>query len=256
MRILILLLFVCGSFTLFAQQSIDASEVIAMIDDGKEVSLNNVTIKGDLDFTKVADRERDNNKNWGKQPSYRCHVRSRVSFTDCVFEGEVVGYLNTKDGKWNLGGDNGELYNADFHETVAFKACTFREKVNFKYTRFYEGADFSESRFGDPTVFKYTRFDEYANFSRVRMAQKVTFKYTGFPDGADFSYAQFSGDAVFKYVKFKRGVNMAHADFSGRADFKYSQFEGNVDITDTDWGRSPDFKYTQMNGRKFRGGKG
>ncbi|MEO0733953.1 MAG: pentapeptide repeat-containing protein [Bacteroidota bacterium] len=255
MRILTLLLFVCGALTLSAQKSIDASEIIAMIDNGKEVSLSNVTVKGDLDFTKVADREEDRNKNWGKQTTWRCHVRTRVSFTDCVFDGEVTGYLNTKNGKMNWNGD-GELFNADFHEAVTFQACTFREDVNFKYSRFYEGANFSQSRFGDPTVFKYTRFDEYANFSKVRIAEKITFKYTSFPDGADFSYAQFSGDAVFKYVKFKRGVNLAHADFSGRADFKYTQFEGDVDLTDTDWGNRADFKYTQRNGRKFRGGRG
>lgn len=248
MRLFLLLLLVCGAYTLSAQKTMEGSEIIAMLDAGKDVTINNTTITGNMDFTRVADRERENKS--GDQRSYRCHVRNSVTFINCTFNGKVLGYRNTnKNGSWSK---DDKIFNTDFHRDFVFKDCTFKKAVNFKYTRFYNASNFNGANFEEAIGFKYTKFDEVANFASAVFGDQATFKYTSFPDGANFSGAKFKDNATFKYVKFEEGVNLSNADFVGVADFKYTKFEGDSDLTNVDFGRRADFKYTTMNGRKFR----
>ena len=244
-----------GTCALAAQNTIDASEIIARLDAGNDVELRGVTINGDLNFTEVADRERERNAEWGNGENYRCHVRNQVSFVDCTFTGKVLGYFRVQEEgrrnrNWN---NNGPLYNADFHEGVVFRGCQFQGDVNFKYSRFYEGADFQESRFDERALFKYSKFDNAASFAGVEIDGESVFKYTQFPEGADFSQARFNGDAGFKYTQFPEGVDFSQATFRREANFKYAQFAEGSNFTGTDFGNDTDFKYAQLGGRKFDG---
>ncbi|MEM7572903.1 MAG: pentapeptide repeat-containing protein [Bacteroidota bacterium] len=240
-----------------AQRTIDASEIISRLDAGDDIDLRGVTVNGDLNFTQVADRERDRGSDWADGENYRCHVRNQVSFVDCTFTGKVLGYFReeeegrrNRNRNWN---NNGPLYNVDFHEGVSFSGCQFAGDVNFKYSRFYEGADFQESGFGERALFKYSKFDNSANFAGVEIAGESVFKYTQFPDGVDFSQARFNGDATFKYTKFPEGVDFSQATFQREANFKYAQFAEGSNFTGTDFGNNTDFKYAQLDGRKFDG---
>ncbi len=271
MRSLFLFLLLVSVVSLTAQSRISGSEIIAMLDDGKDVRLENATVTGDLDFTKLADREEEKKDGWGNRTNYRCHVRNTLSFVNCTFEGKVLGYLSEGDG-WN-GKNNEPLYNVDFHDAVTFRDCKFTEDAHFKYSKFYDEATFADSRFDEDALFKYTEFETPVNFSNTNyrgsanfkytdFEEEVTFanadfsanadfKYTKFPEGVDFSKVVFGDDADFKYTNFKRGVNFSGTTFEDSADFKYAKFSGDSDFTGTDFGRHADFKYTTVNGRKW-----
>lgn len=271
MRLLTLLLCLFCFTQLSAQSSISGSEIIAMLDVGKDVSLSNVTITGDLDFTKLADREEEKKEGWGNRINYRLHVRNALSFVGCTFEGKVLGYFN-EESNWN-GKNNKPLYNVDFHDEVTFRDCNFRKDAHFKYSKFYDKTSFADSRFGDDALFKYTEFetpvdfsgttmDGSANFKYTDFEEEVTFasskfdgyadfKYTKFPEGVDFSNVRFQEDAVFKYVNFKRGVNFTNVTFEDDADFKYTKFSQPSEFSGADFGRNADFKYTTLEGKKW-----
>jgi len=273
MRFLLpLLLCILCVGSLSAQSTISAAKLIDQINSGADIALTNTTITGDLDFTRINDREQENSGNWGNTESYRYHVRVGISFVNCTFEGEVLGYRNEDKGKMN---SNGPLHNADFHEDVLFRDCKFEEEVNFKYTEFHEDADFPGAEFDEGIGFKYTEFHEAADFSGMKADASANFKYTDFdeevnmagakfgggadfkytkfPRGVDFSNVTFERDADFKYAEFPRGVNMANTTFRDDADFKYTKFSQPANFDGTDFGRNPDFKYTKLEGRDFKG---
>lgn len=275
MRFLLpLLLCVLCVGTLTAQSTISAARLIDQINSGADIALTNATITGDLDFTRINDRERENSGNWGKTESYRYHVRVGISFVNCTFEGDVLAYRNEDEGKTK---SNGPLHNADFHEDVLFRDCKFEESVNFKYTSFHADADFPGAEFDEKAGFKYTEFSEAADFNGMEADASVDFKYTNFDDevnmagakfggnavfkytkfprGVDFSKATFEREADFKYAEFPRGVNMANTTFRDEADFKYTKFSSPANFNGTDFGRDPDFKYTQLDGDRFRGSR-
>lgn len=276
-RILSLLTFTLFSLTLSAQSSISANKIIAQLNDGADIALTGVTITGDLDFTRLNDREETQKGGRGNQQQWKYHVRNSLSFVDCTFEGDVWGFRiegEEKSGKWTK---NGPAHMADFHKDVLFKNCTFEEDVNFKYsgflenadfpnaefeeyagfkyTKFNEDADFSGSKFDGDANFKYTDFDEHANMSGTVFNDYADFKYTKFPRGADFSEADFQDDAVFKYTEFRGGVDMGSTSFRRDADFKYTKFSSPSNFKGTDFGSNSDFKYAQLDGREFKGSR-
>lgn len=258
--------------TLSAQSSISADKIIAQLNDGTDIALTGVTITGDLDFTRLNDREETQKGGRGSQQQFKYHVRNSLSFVDCTFEGDVWGFRIEEKNRW---GNSGPAHMANFHEDVLFQNCKFEEDVNFKYSHFYEKADFPKAVFeeyagfkytkfeesadfhgmqvdGDAN-FKYTKFDEYVNMTGATFKDYADFKYTKFPRGVDLSEVVFEDDAVFKYAQFPRGVNMANTRFRRDADFKYTKFSDPSNFDGTDFGSNPDFKYTKLEGRNFKG---
>lgn len=250
-------------------QSVNASEIIDMINNGKNVSLENTTIRGDLDLTKL-DNMRQVGKD-GKQKKYLSEVRVELRFIGCTFTGEVQAYI-PNEGNWN-DIKSKPLYTANFRESVTFANCTFEEDALFKYSEFDQSASFQGSEFKDEALFKYAEFEEAADFSNVRFREanfkytkfqeSITFancryrgdaiyKYTEFTDGVTFADAVFQNDASFKYTELRREVSFAGANFEGQADFKYIKFPAGTDLTNTSFGRYTDFKYATLGGKKFR----
>lgn len=233
-----------------AQNSINASEVLALLDAGKEVSIENTTIQGDLNFTQLANKEKDTRERWGGNENYLAHVRNTVSFRNCTFTGKVLGYYRIEGQRRR---DKDQLFNVDFHEAVTFQNCKFNKEVNFKYTEFVQGASFAQSAFRQEALFKYTEFAATTDFSDVTIGGASTFKYTEFPAGVTFANTTFGGNAIFKYTQFPAGVNFSSAKFQQKADFKYTEFSTPSNFDDTDFGRYVDFKYTTLDGNKFAG---
>ena len=228
--------------------TVDAISIIYRLDAGEDVTYTNAIITGDLDFTKLSDREQED-KYRGNQQKWRMHVRNRLTFNGCTFKGKVLGYLS-ESSNWNV--MKNPLYNVDFHEPVVFKNCEFRKDAHFKYSRFYSQVSFAGSRFSNDALFKYTKFDEIPDFSATVYEEEANFKYTGFTRGVTFSGASFEDDANFKYTDFKRGIDFTNATFDGDADFKYANFGSEAKLDGVDFGRRADFKYAKLDGRKYQ----
>src|SRR6056297_1165875 len=138
-----------------AQKTMKADEIISMIDQGQAVELKNVTITGHLGFVKVKDREVKDKSMFGTD-TYESHVNVPISFTNCTFQEDVIGYYKDDD--------EDELYNAMFHEDVVFENCIFQGEALFKYSEFDKMSKFSKSRFEEEALFKYSEFSRNADF--------------------------------------------------------------------------------------------
>jgi hypothetical protein len=241
--IILAFLFLAGSA--FGQTRIDAKVILRSIDEGKAVNYKGVEIVGDLDLTSIQDKEadKDNERSRNSTKIFWYHVRSPLSFVDCVFKDDVIAYYHDD---WK-----NETHNAVFHADVNFQGCEFQGESAFKYSKFDQEADFMRTTYHEEALFKYTEFSTEVSFANSHFSNDANFKYTKFPQKTDFSRVEFQDDANFKYTEFPNGVSFKNAVFQGDADFKYAKFYEPFDFEDTQFEDSVDFKYTKLEGKSF-----
>jgi len=241
-----------------AQTQVKASRIIQQINNGEAVNYSDIVISGDFDLTKVKDITLNNPKDkrrrksiisriftgsrYGKTLVYSCHINVPVTFNNCVFQGNVLGYRHERR--------ENETYNVQFHASVDLSGCEFQEDSTFKYTRFDKRADFSKTKFRQHAFFKYTKFAASVSFSAARFLKEANFKYTKFPEPVYFDHAVFNRYANFKYARFSEGVTFAEAEFNDDAGFKYANFYNPVNFDGAVFDEDIILKYTKLNGRK------
>ncbi|OKL38892.1 pentapeptide repeat-containing protein [Pontibacter flavimaris] len=233
-----------------AQTKVNASEILAKINRGEAVSYQNAEITGDLDMTKLQNMKLvkggDNKYN---TKEYVSTVTVPLSFVNCTFSGNVLGYFNP-DNAVNLKNSKNEVYNTHFEKDVVFENCQFQQQAAFKYSEFEGDVSFMSSRFAEEANFKYAEFDRSVNFSNVRFGGEANFKYVEFPARTSFAGATYKGEANYKYAKFARSANFEKALFDGMANFKYTKVSGDFNIKGASFRGGNDFKYTELNNQK------
>ena len=210
----------------FAQNTVKASTIMEDIKNGKNISYEGVTITGVLDFTYMDEKLPDlpRRRKWwrdGGNNTVNEVIENRISFVNCVFEGDVLAYYHDDRTEYT--------FTADFENNVIFKNCEFRRDAMFKYSDFERDANFEGTKFEDETTFKYAKFEE-----------KVSFAGTTFEE-----------DAIFKYTKFRDGVSFNKARFERSVDMKYTKVRGDFDIKDLYVRWDINTKYTEINGKSF-----
>ena len=160
-RITLFGLLFCFVTVAFSQRTIDASQILKDIKNGKNISYNNVTITGILDFTymdealpKLPKRRRWWNN--GGSNEVKKLIETKISFTNCIFKDDVLAYIPDED--------SGYTFTASFEYIAIFKDCVFERKAMFKYSRFERNSDFSGSKFKEDNTFKYAKFDKNISF--------------------------------------------------------------------------------------------
>src|SRR5436853_4499994 len=145
----------------FAQKTVTAESIIASINNHTAVNLKDVQVTGDLDFTMLADMKLEQQNS--SEKVYISTVTIPVSFSNCSFNGKVLGYYNPDAAKPFV--KSSTVYNANFTADVSFENCSFENHVSFKYSTFEAGVSFAKSQFNDGAEFKYTKFDEGPKFT-------------------------------------------------------------------------------------------
>ncbi|MEM6840631.1 MAG: pentapeptide repeat-containing protein [Bacteroidota bacterium] len=231
----------------FAQQRVDADEIIRQINQGETVSYENVEIVGELDLTNLDNRERTQSSGgWlgiGGNDTYESAVEAPVSFVNCTFLDDVIAYYH----------DDGEdaTFIAHFEDNAVFRKCTFRQDSEFKYSEFSEDADFSASVFEEEANFKYAEFSAPPSFAQAVFEESANFKYAEFPEETNFTAVVFDDEANFKYAEFPRGASFEEAVFNDLANFKYAKFRTPLNMQNVSFNGNEDFKYTKVDGQSF-----
>ena len=231
-----------------AQTTINASDILNDIKAGKDVVYNNVTIKGDLDFTFMDEAlpklpERKKWWNNGGSNIVDKAITGKISFTNCTFKDNVLAYIPHEK--------SGYTFTANFEDAVIFTNCTFEEKAMFKYSTFERNSDFSGSKFLGDSTFKYAKFERDIAFENTKFDEPATFKYTKFDNFVSFKNSVFRETATFKYTKFNDGVSFNNVNFKEDLNLKYANVRGDFDITGMEVAYEIDSKYTKINGKSF-----
>ena len=234
----------------FAQKTIEASDIMKDIKDGKSIIYNNITVTGTLDFTymdealeKLPNKKKNSWWNNDSGNTIKKLIDVKISFTNCTFKDDVLAYIPDED--------SGYKFTANFEDETIFKDCNFERKAMFKYSRFERNSDFSGTSFDDDSTFKYAKFDENIDFSNTSFNEIATFKYAKFNNNVSFSNAQFKDTANFKYTNFSDGVSFKNANFEEDLNIKYMKVRGDFNITNMNVAYEIDSKYTKINGKSF-----
>lgn len=220
-----------------ARTVVEAEQIIQQINQGLDIYYRNAVIEGELDLIT------DLSNLFFEGDQRKSYIMSKLSFEDCIFAGEVIGYYHHSF--------SGVTYQANFEDTVSFKNCQFKQGVTFKYSSFLAEADFADCSFEEGAEFKYSKFNQKADFSGSRFADTADFKYAKFRGETSFERANFAGDGIFKYSEFPSGVNFSDSLFSGFADFKYTKFFQPLTIKGMKIAGNSTFKYAQVAGQPF-----
>lgn len=247
---LLLSLFLISSIS-YAQKTIEASDIMKDIKNGKSISYKNATIVGTLDFTYMDEAleklpTKKKNRWWntgGSDNMIKKLIDVNISFINCTFKDDVLAYIPHED--------SGYTFTASFENIATFKDCTFERKAMFKYSRFEKDSDFQNSIFEDDNTFKYAKFDKKASFANTTYKEPATFKYAKFKNNVSFSNSVFEETATFKYAKFNNGVSFRNTKFKEDLIIKYTEVSGEFDITGMSVAYEIDSKYTKINGKGF-----
>lgn len=255
-KIILLALSLFISSISFAQKTIEASDILKDIKNGKNISIKNATIVGVLDFTfmdeamqKLPKKKKSSWFNWNNDDdnSYSNQIKKmiavKISFVNCTFREDVLAYIPDEQ--------SGYTFTASFADDTIFKNCKFERKAMFKYSKFEGDSDFSGSIFEDDNTFKYAKFNEKISFENTVFEEVATFKYAKFKNNVSFSNTIFKDSAIFKYTEFYNGVSFKNAKFEEDLNIKYMEVSGDFNISNMDVAYEIDSKYTKINGKSF-----
>lgn len=183
-KLLILLSFL--AFNATAQKEVSAKTIFELIDKGRQVEYDGVTVIGDLDLTELSNK-RDISKSKNSL-EYKTNVEVPIIFKNCRFKGDFIAYKHNEDSKTRKFGTNtitinwgdGITYSTDFEKNVVFENCTFEGKSEFKYSNFEENASFGGTKFNKEANFKYADFKRNAIFAKTDFDKSANFKYQWF----------------------------------------------------------------------------
>lgn len=213
-----------------AQQMVSAKTIMTDIKNGQEISYENSTIVGVLDFTFLEDRELADSwwdRYWNGKFESRSVIKEQISipvtFINCTFEDDVLAYIRLERQNYTL--------IANFSKPVLFKNCTFKGGAQFKHSEFASEASFSGTQFEGDTSFKYSEFYENADFSRTDFLHDATFKYANFLKNANWEDAMFHRKLDMRYMQISGEWSSSDMTVKGEMDAHYANIQGKSLVT-------------------------
>ena len=230
------------------QKEMKASEIIRLLQKGKNVQIINKIIWDDLNFTvskdlKIAALNRLQND-----------IEGSVFFSNCVFMGNVT----------SNGQKESLLVCTRFKSNLIFHECDFRGEVDFSGACVYGIVNFNKSVFRENAQFDqlviwsknnyfsevkaekkfsmvYTSvkgnlyflnagFDGGVSFQEISVDGKLSFNNSIFKEDAGFDLMSINGAAFFNYTTFEKGANFSMSRFLSTTDFINTKFEGKGDF--------------------------
>ncbi len=232
-------------------KEIDASVILKTIDKGENIIYLDKRISGELDFTKV------NDKNLETAGGLRAFVNSSITFINCTFDGDVLAYNTMNQDKLEL------FIVTSFSRNVSFIKCNFNGKVNFRDAEIHGAANFSQSIFYKIAHFEGTGFynknnyfteavfKDQARFQRVHFTSDVQFFKTEFSNKTFFQQAHFGGNVQFSVTKHNDLLNFSDCRILGdflmnyakpdscRVIIRHSHFFGRFEIIENTYNIMP-----------------
>ena len=220
---IVIFLFLAQSALAEPSRIIDAGEIIEKIEQGQPVAYENVIVKGDLNLSRLDNRERKAGKENIQYSAGRAEIDSPLRISNSVILNQV--YLNKLILKKPV-----DFHGTRFMSRVSLNDLWFNDTPNFNNARFEDDADFSTSRFNALAIFSSAQFGQTAYFRQSEFNQKARFVSAQFNQTAYFKKARFLKEAEFRSAKFGQSASFESAEFAQNANFKLAKFQQAADF--------------------------
>ena len=218
-----------------AREVVQASEILASIERGEPVFVNNLIVEGDLDYS-----------------GFEIDLSSMMGVG--VGSEAATELLEAHQAERpTLISSPIAITNSEIRGDVRFDRITFIDSVNFAGTSFTGNASFDEARFEDQAAFLYAKFRGDASFKAASFNDRAYFSGDHFGGRADFEGAQFKRLAGFSYAKFSEEADFQGARFGNEACFGGAQFKEDADFGGTEFGGFAYFGRARFSGSSSLG---
>lgn len=257
--------------------TLTAEQLISGIAKGEAQTYRDVTIEGDVNFTRIASAQLTPN-------NFVATIAVPLYFERCAFKGKVVGFEHN--------GDTARV--SRFTAAVSFQNCRFEGEVDLRGSTFDHHLYLNTSLFDKNVQLQATRIGgdfrlEKAIFSgdlllqeavingscwakeatilgqfsaqQADFWQNAVFAGLNVRGYADFGLAYFRRSAFFEYGNYSDRVNYGGAIFRHRAEWTKAHFEKRVDLSNAWFSFKPVFSDVEKNepiirtGIRFDGGE-
>ncbi len=190
------------------KKEIEASKLIKLLAEGKDIILADKIIIDDLDFTKATSGAED------LKGVFTHYINSSIVFKNCEFKGKIVSYHLEKQ----------NLHRTFFQKNLTFIQCIFEQEVEIKQSTVQGICNFSESVFNKILSLETSIF--YAGI----FLDKVTVQ----------------GGGRFQNVICFQDFSCMKSFFYAMTSFQRAVFKGNIMCVSTEFYESVDFGLTTM----------
>jgi len=203
---------------------VNAIDILKQIENGENIYLENVRIKGELNLSKIVLETVPSARSAGYIEDYGLEkelkiVESNIIIQDSFFEEDV------------------DFSNTEFRKDIDFSRTTFLGEIDFKSANFSRYADFGSANFAGYANFRSANFAGYADFRSADFAGYADFGSADFAGTANFGSADFAGYADFVSADFAGTANFGSADFAGTANFGSADFAGYATFYSTEFNK-------------------
>lgn len=204
----------------FAQKGavVKSESIIKSIRKNKPISLKNVTIVGDLDFTKLP-------AYFESKQNSRVKISSSIYFQNCTFKGKVKGYHE----------GNKNIVFTHFESNLSFYNCTFYSEILLNGAILGTSLTLTESKLHGELHLENAVIGHDANFSGDIFGRKVFFQNAVFRKNAYFNKSIFNeigyfqsckweGEAIFREAEFRENIDFSLQKTFSPMSFNFSRF--------------------------------
>lgn len=220
-------------------KEVNANDILKQIEKGEDVYLENASIKGELNLSKIVLKNVHNTI--GLDDEFKV-VDSEIEIRNSVFENDV-------DFSYTIFRKTFVIFRSSFSGKNNFSSVIFSKPTYFTYTNFGTNALFTDTKFISFAFFAIANFRD-ARFENVNFATEATFDSANFSNNVYFRNVNFSGKTSF------RGANIDNADFSNAkfngADFGNVNFRGYAIFRDVSFNGGNFFQTRFSNSAEFR----
>ncbi len=202
-------------------EEVSVDEIRKSIENGTDIYLNGVRIKGDLYLNVnevlvygTTDKGLElvsqylavtSNISNFENDSYIIDVKGKMIIENSIFENDLY------------------IYNVDFMKYINFHNTTFNGDVYFNNVNFIGNVFFDQVNFMNDARFENSNFSKDANFIHANF-NFVSFENTSFANNTNFNSAHFNDKAFFNNVVFSKDANFDQVNFMNDAWFENSNF--------------------------------
>lgn len=265
-------------------KEVSASDILTHIERGDSVNIDNCTIIGELNISKIKLKTIPNQivyptvydtddpelggfyspnyyEMMGSKESLRL-IYSDIKIINSIFKDDTnfsyVIFNRSADFSRSKFNDSAYFRATTFNTDTEFRVATFNSSTDFGSATFNNSADFGGATFNSYLLFGSATFNKPSDFSNSKFKGSSYFTCSKFNDAVDFSYTIFNDFANFNSVTFNssanRAVDFSYAVFNNSADFRASTFNAYTEFGGVTFNSSANFIGATFNDiARFRG---
>lgn len=171
-NVVLLALFLMTALGAYAQKQLTTTELVAQIQEGKNLAYENVIFTDDIDLSNFGA-----NSQTGQYPEngkigyvFTNFVKQPAAFKNCVFKGKLILFTKTETAS-----DKKE-YRVEFMGDVRFENCVFEKFVDFELTNFNKAVSFEGTVFKEQPRFVRMGIEQKPNIQGLKLEKNCLFQ--------------------------------------------------------------------------------